>query len=90
MLHQAATVAPHHGIGKLNIIKKLREAFRLDLLGNLSASLDATINEVATLISSCYGYVTQEMAQCRIQCRIELKDLKSQKKCSGTENSTTD
>ena len=46
------TVAPHHGIGKLTIITKLREGFRLDLLGNFSASLDTHINKVATLISS--------------------------------------
>ena len=80
------TVAPHHGIGKRTIIKKLREGFRLDLLGNFSASLDATINKVATLISSCCGYVTQEITQCRIQCWYS----RSQKKCSGTENSTAD
>ena len=83
MLHHAATQLFHiMSSENLLLLKKLRDGFRLDLVGNLSASLDATIKEVATLISSCYGYVTQEMM-------LVLKDLKSQKKCSGPEKSTT-
>ena len=37
----------------------------LKLLGNTEACIDEVVNKTATLISSCYGFQTNNMADCR-------------------------
>ena len=60
------TVPPYHGVGKASIVKKLRTGEELKLLGNTATCIDGVVNETATLISSCYGFETKNMADCRI------------------------
>ena len=60
------TVAPYHGVGKVSIVKKLRMVKELKLLGYTEACIDEVVNETAALISSCYGFETNSMTDCRI------------------------
>ena len=60
------TVPPYHDVGKASIVKKLRMGEELKLLGNTAACIDELVNETTTLISSCYGFEINNMADCRI------------------------
>ena len=59
-------MAPYHGVGKASIVKILRIGKELKLSGNTEACIDEFVNETATLISSCYGFETNNMTDCRI------------------------
>ena len=59
------TVAPYHGIGKLTIVKKLREGKRLTSLGYLYESVDSVSNYYGCLIaeSTCS---TKYLSRCYV------------------------
>ena len=59
------TVAPP-GVGKASFVKELRIGKELKLLGNTEACIDEVVNEPATLISSHYGFKTNNMRDSRI------------------------
>ena len=60
------TVAPYHGEGKANVVKKLTMGKELKLLGNTEACIVEFKNETTTPVSSCYGFKTNNMTDCRI------------------------
>ena len=60
------TVAPFFGLGKTNIVNKLRNGKELKSLGDLEASTEDILVESALLISSCYGFESKDMTECRI------------------------
>ena len=59
-------VVPYHGVRKSSIVKKTYNGKELKLLGNTEACIHEVENETATLISSCYGFETNNMTECRI------------------------
>ena len=59
-------MALYDGVGKASIVKKLSMGKELKLLGNTEACIDKVVNETATLISSCYGFETNNMTDCRM------------------------
>ena len=60
------TVTPYHGVGKTSIVKKFSMGKEPKLLGNTEACTDEVVNENTTLISSCYGFETNNITDCRI------------------------
>ena len=61
------SVAPYHGVGKLSIIKRLKEGMKLLHMGCLNEDFGKVLEEATTLISDCYGYPDVSMTQCRIK-----------------------
>ena len=60
------TAAPYHGIGKLTVVKKLREGALLDAVGDTSADLATAVEQATLFISDCYGFQSNSMTDCRI------------------------
>ena len=61
------SVAPYHGVGKLSIIKRLKEGMKLLHVGCLNEDFGKALVEATTLVSDCYGYPDVSMTQCRIK-----------------------
>ena len=61
------TAAPYHGIGKLTVVKKLREGALLDAIGGISINLATAIEQATAPITKWYGYKATDMTDCRIQ-----------------------
>ena len=66
MLFLVATLAPFFGLGKTTIVNKLGSGKELKSLGDLEASTEDILVESALLISSCYGFESKDMTECRI------------------------
>ena len=65
------TVAPYCGIGKLTVVKKLRDGAQLNAIGDISADIETATEQAMLFISDCYGYKTASMTDCRIQLWIQ-------------------
>ena len=59
------TAAPYHGIGKLKVIKKLREGAYIEVLGHSPSCVEMAIEQTCDLISDCFK--SRSMTDCRIQ-----------------------
>ena len=66
MLFLVATLAPFFGLGKTTIVSKLHRGKELKSMGDLEASTEDILVESALLISSCYGFESKDMTECRI------------------------
>ena len=73
------SVAPYHGVGKLSIIKRLKEGMKLLHMGCLNEDFGKVIEEATTLISDCYGYPDVSMTQCQNKVLYQ-KTSKARKK----------
>ena len=65
------TASPYVGIGKLTIVKKLRQGVILDAVGDVAADISTAIDQATLLISDCYGFKSTSMTDCRIQSWIQ-------------------
>ena len=59
-------VTPYHGVGKMTVVKKLKEGKELTAIGHLKADMKDVIEETTNVISNCYGYPSSMMTECRI------------------------
>ena len=57
------TVAPYHGVGKMTVVKKLKEGKELTAIGHLKADMKDVIEEATNFISNCYGYPSSTMTR---------------------------
>ena len=60
------TVAPYHGIGKLTIVKRLRDGVQLHAAGNFSGTIESAIEQATLFSSDCYCFKSTSMTDCRI------------------------
>ena len=65
------TVAPDHGTGKINVVKKISEGAQLNAVGNDSGDITMAIEQLTLFISDCYGFRLTSMTDCRIQLWIQ-------------------
>ena len=56
------TVAPHHGLGKITVVKRLKDVKKL-------SNIDHVIKEATLFISDCYGFQQESMTKCCIMPR---------------------
>ena len=60
------TVAPYHGMGKMTVVKRLKDGKKLSLLRQLDSDIDDVIKEATLFVSDCYGFQQQSMTKFRI------------------------
>ena len=79
------TTGRFHGIGKGTFLKYLRVGLKLCHLGKLDSDFNLLQNECTLLVSSCYGFPSESMTDCRIKtwysktakARTKAPELKS-------------